>query len=130
MNEVKSFDLAVAVILFAFHENLPDERRNRIDGRRNCEKTRGLISGIGQPLVNALPDSPDSLFAGQRVQHVHGTIGHKIVKLADKSLIGTEDDHTTCRLRDRANSCLLLVGAVTFFPRFLKQTASPISTVR
>ena len=49
VEEVKLTDLALAVMRFTFHENLPDERRDGVDGSRNGEKSHRRETGIRQP---------------------------------------------------------------------------------
>ena len=80
VEEVKLNDLALAVMRFTFNENLPDERRDGVDGSRNGEKSHRRQTGVRQPRVNALADGPDSLFAGQQYPALLAT------KSASKSL--------------------------------------------
>ena len=119
-------DLALAVMRFTFNENLPDERRDGVDGSRNGEKPHRRQTGIRQPRMNALADGPDFLFAGQSIERLGDKIRQHIIELADKSLIRAEDDGAH-RLRSRACAARL---ARRRPPRFLKQTARPSSTVR
>ena len=111
---------------FAFHEDLPDERRDGVDGCRNGEESHRRETGIRQPRLNALADGPDSLFAGERIERPGDKIRQHIIELADQSLIRAEDDGGH-RLRSRVRLPGLLGGGRS---RFLKQTARPSSTVR
>ena len=127
VEEVKLTDLALAVMRFTFDENLPDERRDGVDGSRHGEKSHRRQTGIRQPRVNALADGPDFLFAGQSIQRFGDKIRQHIIELADESLIRAEDDGAH-RLRSRRVSRPACSAAA--LPRFLKQTTRPSSTVR
>src|SRR5208283_140264 len=101
VEEVKLIKFSLAVMRFTFNQDLTDERRDGVDGSRNSEKSHRRDTGIRQPRSNAIADGPDFLFAGQRIERLGDKIRQYIVELADKSLIGAEDDGAY-RLRSRA----------------------------
>ena len=76
----------------AFHENLPNERGDRLDGIRHREKSHQRQTGIRQACMNALADGPDSGLAGQRLEGLHRMIDHHLIELAHQPLVGTEHD--------------------------------------
>jgi hypothetical protein len=63
VEEVKLNAFALGMICFTFHDDLPDERRDGVDGSGNGEKSHWRETGVCQPRLNALADSPDFLFA-------------------------------------------------------------------
>src|SRR5208337_8609 len=111
VEEVKLTKFSLAVMRFTFNQDLTDERRDGVDGSRNGEKSHRRDTGIRQPRSNAIADGPDFLFAGQRIERLGDKIRQYIVELADKSLIGAEDDGAY-RLRSRAGLPGLLSGDV------------------
>ena len=65
VEEIQLTVLALVVMRFTFNENLPDERRDGVDGSRHSEKACRHQAGVRQPRVNALADRPDFFFARQ-----------------------------------------------------------------
>ena len=80
------------MVRLAFHENLPDERGDALDGVRYGEDAHQRQARVGQAGMSALTDGPDPVFAGHGGEGLHRIISHHVVKPAHQSLVRTEHD--------------------------------------
>jgi hypothetical protein len=111
---------------FAFDLDLPDERRDGLDGIRHGEKAHQRQARVRQPRVNPLADGPDVGFPGQRGEGLDRIVGDDIVELSHQPLIRPENhcaDHTRS-----GGPFRFTLGATGSLSR--KHAPSPSSTVR
>ena len=114
------------VARLGFHENLPDERGDGLDGTWHGEDPDQRQARIRQARLHAVPDRPDRGFGWQRRQRLDRIIGHQIIELAHQPLVGAEHNRAN-RTRNGWSFRSATAGAGALSR---KQAPNPSSTVR
>jgi len=93
MEDINTRILAFGTMRFAFDLNLST---SGVMACTECAPRRvpSWQASVRQARMNALADRPDFGFSGQRCESLNRIIGHHVVKLAHKSLIGSKHDCT------------------------------------